>query len=1082
MDLSDSRTLDHPVEPRSAGGTASPFPTTIAALPPLQLPTLGPRPLPGGDGDGDEDDSMASPRDRSASMVSTRSAASSAAGQRPSFSSSSAASGTRSPLPPALLTPSAIVGDDDTEDPDDLGDRAALASSRELTSQDPQVATASALLGAQQKLPYAALAFAASQTVLDGLDFANCKAVHVAVQAHGVWAHRLLRRVYARCGITDAREIDMVERLTAQRAGRVDPLDLAAALVPPAVLDRWRLERKREREEVLRNKEQAERDAVRALADAESKRTSRRKGGAAASAASAANGGAASSPSSSSPATSHTDGAAGSARGGSTHPKRSQGGKNGGGDSGEGTRSGGEEEDGHVPLPEYAALPGDNYYPDQPDGAPGVELAAPEPDSDSEVASHGGDGGGDGDAGSDSEDHPQRGRVASMPAALSPSPAHGRPSSAASSRSTKRTGAASITRRSRSRSTSSIPATGASPVDPDAALPPLILTREDVRHAVLVDFFFAATADGRYDARSRATIRALAHWLLLPPLDVVRVERHAARAAGFMRGDPSAAAREDFARDMEARSKRDRGKRLVAMAAAAVGGGLVLGLSAGLAAPLIGAGLGAAFTGVGLTGTTSFLSGTGGVALITTSATLTGSGVAQSKMAKRMGGVTDFALYPVSVSHRMNVLLTVGGWLAKTDEHATDLALPYTVVEPLEGDHFSLIWEPELLRELGSALKMIAGEVISTAVQQALMVTMLHGLLAALAWPLALLKIGYLIDNPWQNALSRAKKAGQLLADALVQQVQEGRPVSLIGYSLGARVIFYCLLELAQHKCYGVVDSVHLFGSPVTPTGEQWRLARSVVAGKFVNGYVSNDWILGFLFRATSVAWSVAGLAPARVPGIDDVDLTALVNGHLSYRVNMPRILRHVGIRVTRDDPEFLLNRDREAEHRIDEQARIAKEREAAEREARKRTGKASVIAHLQQAEIGHMADSLSVMSRVADSLGGEGGAALPPTEEASTLAAAPPPAVTFDAAAPPPAAASPAAASDVDLPASTVAATPESADVEMVKRASLDDGESNAWAADPTSQPTLPQSSTPVMTIAPIDSPRIDTEPNPWA
>ena len=32
-----------------------------------------------------------------------------------------------------------------------------------------------------------------------------------------------------------------------------------------------------------------------------------------------------------------------------------------------------------------------------------------------------------------------------------------------------------------------------------------------------------------------------------------------------------------------------------------------------------------------------------------------------------------------------------------------------------------------------------------------------------------LTKLGYLIDNPWSNALDRAKSAGRVLADVLIQ-------------------------------------------------------------------------------------------------------------------------------------------------------------------------------------------------------------------------------------------------------------------------------------------------------------------------
>ena len=73
---------------------------------------------------------------------------------------------------------------------------------------------------------------------------------------------------------------------------------------------------------------------------------------------------------------------------------------------------------------------------------------------------------------------------------------------------------------------------------------------------------------------------------------------------------------------------------------------------------------------------------------------------------------------------------------------------------------------------------------------------------------LVLTKLGYLIDNPWSNALDRAKGAGKVLADVLLHRNLGVRPITLIGFSLGARVIFYALLELAKHKAFGIVQEL----------------------------------------------------------------------------------------------------------------------------------------------------------------------------------------------------------------------------------------------------------------------------------
>lgn len=174
-------------------------------------------------------------------------------------------------------------------------------------------------------------------------------------------------------------------------------------------------------------------------------------------------------------------------------------------------------------------------------------------------------------------------------------------------------------------------------------------------------------------------------------------------------------------------------------------------------------------------------------------------------------------------------------------------------------------------------------------------------LMSALQWPVLLTKLGYLIDNPWSNALDRSWAAGQVLADVLMKRHVGIRPVSLIGFSLGARVIFYALEALAKKKAFGIVQDVYLLGATVTSTTKTWRLARGVVAGRFVNGFSRADWILGYLFRATAAGLSsVAGLGPVQhVPGIENVDLTELVIGHMSYRVQMPIILQYLGFRCT---------------------------------------------------------------------------------------------------------------------------------------------------------------------------------------
>ena len=93
--------------------------------------------------------------------------------------------------------------------------------------------------------------------------------------------------------------------------------------------------------------------------------------------------------------------------------------------------------------------------------------------------------------------------------------------------------------------------------------------------------------------------------------------------------------------------------------------------------------------------------------------------------------------------------------------------------------------------------------------------------------------------------MGRANAAGLILADSLVDRNLGARPITLVGFSLGARVIFAALRELASRGAFGIIQNVFLFGSPVVANKDEYLRARSVVSGRFVNAYASNDWILG---------------------------------------------------------------------------------------------------------------------------------------------------------------------------------------------------------------------------------------------
>jgi hypothetical protein len=248
--------------------------------------------------------------------------------------------------------------------------------------------------------------------------------------------------------------------------------------------------------------------------------------------------------------------------------------------------------------------------------------------------------------------------------------------------------------------------------------------------------------------------------------------------------------------------------------------------------------------------------------------------------------VEDFSFVPIRTYHkprkidkefrRLRVAIGISGWLTETDE----VVEPWKVIGP-EMEAFALRFELQALLNLGNSLTtMLRSAAWGYAKSEIIKRTIFASITAAL-WPLGLLKVSRIIDNPFSVAKSRADKAGEVLADALINRAQGERPVTLVGYSLGARVIFICLKSLAARKAFGLVENVVLLGAPTPSTAADWRLIRAVCTGRVVNVYSTSDYILGFLYRSSSV---------------QNVDVTDLVAGnHTSYRYLCGRVLRKIG-------------------------------------------------------------------------------------------------------------------------------------------------------------------------------------------
>eukprot|EP00045_Choanoeca_perplexa_P016040 m.211456 g.211456 ORF g.211456 m.211456 type:complete len:677 (+) comp17149_c0_seq2:238-2268(+) len=417
----------------------------------------------------------------------------------------------------------------------------------------------------------------------------------------------------------------------------------------------------------------------------------------------------------------------------------------------------------------------------------------------------------------------------------------------------------------------------------------------DVRHLLGVlferrdtstqDFLNNVLKSGLYDARARVLLKQFALLLDMSREELAQQEGEVAVQLADYKSEHEAVIREELAQ----RQKSQKRNKWMKVGLAGVVGGVAIGLTGGLAAPLVAAGLGTAF---GASAAVA-LGTTAGIYAIGTLFAVGGVSLTSYHMNRRVGSLSEFYFARLSKHEQLSVTVCVSGW-ALEDDVMSDYVLPWTHLNG-SSDTYCCIWEREAVHTLTHAMtKMLKDEAVGFAISETLKHTILLGIMTAIAWPAALLKVAALLDNSWSVAVNRADLAGIELANALLLRAQGGRPVTLIGYSLGARVIFSCLKELSRRKqAEGIVENVILMGLPMSGSPDVWNSIKTVVHGRVTVLHSTQDWLLRFLFRGTSAELFVAGVEGVQQTDfVDNVDVTNIVGTkHSNYHRLFPQLL-----------------------------------------------------------------------------------------------------------------------------------------------------------------------------------------------
>ncbi len=147
-------------------------------------------------------------------------------------------------------------------------------------------------------------------------------------------------------------------------------------------------------------------------------------------------------------------------------------------------------------------------------------------------------------------------------------------------------------------------------------------------------------------------------------------------------------------------------------------------------------------------------------------------------------------------------------------------------------------------------------------------------------------------DTDWSAAKANATANGEPLAGWLLEwDDADGRPIHLLGYSLGARVCCETLRVLRDRSRGDVPASVSLLGGAIPDDSvlEDGRYGGAIAAvdGPVNNFHSENDRVLRWVYRVgdrnRAVGYGGAADPGSTPPGYDDVDVTDTVADHYSY-------------------------------------------------------------------------------------------------------------------------------------------------------------------------------------------------------
>ncbi|KAM7098929.1 transmembrane and coiled-coil domain-containing protein 4 isoform 2-T17 [Molossus nigricans] len=185
---------------------------------------------------------------------------------------------------------------------------------------------------------------------------------------------------------------------------------------------------------------------------------------------------------------------------------------------------------------------------------------------------------------------------------------------------------------------------------------------------IIQDLLSFSLKDGRYDARARVLLCHMTSLLGVASRELDLLEETFLESLKDSKEEES----ETAEASRKKRENRRKWKRYLLIGLATVGGGTVIGVTGGLAAPLVAAG---AATIIGSAGAAA-LGSVAGIAVMTSLFGAAGASLTGYKMKKRVGAIEEFTFLPLTEGRQLHITIAITGWLAsgkyREDQGAVD--------------------------------------------------------------------------------------------------------------------------------------------------------------------------------------------------------------------------------------------------------------------------------------------------------------------------------------------------------------------------------------------------------------------------